>query len=214
MVREVSRIKRPVAICGEIVETEMLAWCSNLRNTMLRAINVGLRTGSEYNTSRLYVWALKQLHVSEWALMRNDKDSGWFMMPKTTLRHLTQQVLDGGNYSAARVPDVNVIMQRGMNLARRIARLESDERWTNAVSKGWRSSALVCRLQLLLKSHKEEGAVSCRAEHVAPRFSLAVLSRWLMQKIRSVTENLTHLITSSQQVVSRIERMHWTAASW
>ena len=85
---DVVRIKRPVVACKELVEPEVVAWCANLRNVLLRAVNVGLSTGSTYNTSRLYMWALKQMRASEWTFMRNDEEGGWSIMPKIVMRGL------------------------------------------------------------------------------------------------------------------------------
>ena len=66
---------------------------------------------------------------------------------------------------------------------------------------------MCANLMLLLKSHKDPGEVSVRTVHSLPSFSLEGLSRWVMQKCRLVMKDFTQLISSSKQVVDRIQRV-------
>ena len=53
--KAVVKIKRPTKACWEMVEKEIKAWSSFLRDGLLRAVDVGARAGGFYNTSKLYV---------------------------------------------------------------------------------------------------------------------------------------------------------------
>ena len=139
--------------------------------------------------------------------MRNDKEGGWTILSNDAMRALTDEVLGGGNYCVVEPPVVNEIRAGSLRLAKRIVSFEEDPRWMKAVCKGWRSSSICASLKLLLKSHKGEGDVKCRAVHAAPVYSLEGLSRWMMQKIRGKLKNLPHLIHASKQVVQRIEAL-------
>ena len=113
-----------------------------------------------------------------WSLMRNDKEGGWTILSNDAMRALTDEVLGGGNYCVVEPPVVNEIRAGSLRLAKRIVSFEEDPRWMKAVCKGWRSSSICASLKLLLKSHKDEGDVKCRAVHAAPVYSLEGLSRW------------------------------------
>ena len=161
---------------------------------MLRSVEVGSKTGLAFNTSKLYLWAVKRLKRSDWCLMRNDKEGAWSIMTRSERRALTLQVLAGGNYEELVDTDQSHVRKRSLDLAKRVADVEGDKRWLAAVGKGWRDSAMVARLCLFLKSHKDQGEVSCRAVHALPCFSLEGLSRWLMGKLRCILEGKPHFI--------------------
>ena len=55
---EVVKIKRPVTMCNQVVAPELEAWCSLFRKNILKAAEVGSKTGTVFNTSKLYAWAL------------------------------------------------------------------------------------------------------------------------------------------------------------
>ena len=53
------RIKRNPQPCNQLVEPEVSAWCRHFRERVLRAADVGARTGRAFNTSRLFMWGLR-----------------------------------------------------------------------------------------------------------------------------------------------------------
>ena len=203
----VVKIKRPIQPCENLVEPEVSAWCRLFRQGLLRAAQNGVETGARFNTSKLYLWAVKRLRRSMWSLMKNDKEGSWSIMQRHEKLDLTRCVLAGGNYEPILGVDLEPIHSRCSSMAKRVAKVEDDERWLAAVAKGWRQSTMIARLRLLLKSHKPEGEVSCRAVHSLPAFSLEGLSRWVMRTCREALVGLDHLVPSSKTVVDRVSKI-------
>ena len=206
--RPVVKIKRPVPPIGNaIVPPELLAWCGLFKRRILRAICCGVEKGGSYNTSELYVWALQRLRLSDWCLMPNDKEGSYSIMTLNDYRRLQLDVLSGGNYESIESIDGSSIRRLGNRLTKRVVEWSGDTRWWAAVAKGWRDSSLFGKLTLLLKSHKPEGQVTCRAIHALPSFSLEGLAKWLMLQRRTLLPGPKHLISSSKMVVDRVSRI-------
>ena len=138
--------------------------------------------------------------------MQNDKDGGWSIMKRIDRTALYNAALDSTNYiRCAGVSEEAFALAR--SLGKRISVLEEDFGWSRAVGKAARSSTVVAKLRLLLKSHKDASKVTCRAIHSLPCFSFEAHSRWLMAQIRERLRGVNHLMRSSAEVVKRLHHV-------
>ena len=200
---EVVRIVRKPAPCTHLVEPELVAWCSRLRNNLLRSVNAGTKQGGDFNSSQLFMWALRQLKNSDYCFLPNDKDGGWSIMRKTDRDDLFLKTLSNGNYMAIDAVDSNC-GEIALGLMRRVVQQEEDPRWFAAMRKASRQSSIVAKLSLLVKSHKDRGEVSCRAVHACPSFGYEAHARWLMQLLRGALVGHESLVRSSKDVVQKL----------
>ena len=204
--KPIAKITRPTLSFNQVEEPELKAWSSAVRSKLVRsklltAMVAANSRGGIFNTSEPFVWALSRLRISWWAMLRNDKEGSWSIMPKDRCEDLFANVLQGSNYIEWSFnSDMDSVAK---SLCKRLS-LE-DERWPMAVSKSERSSKVAAKLMVLVKSH--ESPVSLRAVHSLPCFRFEAFSRWLMTKLRSRLAGLRHLVKSSSQVVREVDKI-------
>ena len=169
-------------------------------------IDIGCVRGGTFNSSRLFVWAIRMLGKSEICFMQNYKDGGWTVMTRNDRKQLHTEVLTHGNYTLWGSVGSDV-MKRSYDFARRIGDFEGNSQWLSLARKSLENSTLVSKLKLLLKSHKDNGSVACRAIHANPTFSFEMHSRWVMGKLRGVLRTQRHLVNSSEVVVKDLSKV-------
>lgn len=60
---QVTKIRRETPVCEKLVDMEVTAWARMLRQALMRAAD-SVKSG-DFNTPRLYIWALRRLKQSE-----------------------------------------------------------------------------------------------------------------------------------------------------
>ena len=64
---------------------------------------------------------------------------------------------------------------------------------------------MISMMKLLIKTHKKAGAVVPRPVHASANSTFKGISRWLVIQLQPILDSLDHVVTSSQEVIRRLQ---------
>ena len=146
----------------------------------MAAAEVSVNRQGGFNSSLLFVWALKRLYASAWSMLPNDKDGSWSIMSVAVRRALYRDAVSGRAYIPICEGEIDADrIRKSYNklLYRVVDATEGDADWVMRLRKSWTNGNLCAKLRLLIKSHKVQGEVSMRAVHATIDWSLEGMAR-------------------------------------
>ena len=159
------RRKPTVAHCPHIVDPDFRPWASCFRRVFLTRIR-SLLGGNHSNTYGLIVFALKQLKTLPYAILMNDKDNGFSVVPIEHMQQVEHKALNPKMYVPVSLPhyEFKPLLVSYRSMSRRIEKLEEVPglaSWINASLSG----PLATTLGYTVKTHKPIGQQTLRTIH-------------------------------------------------
>ena len=207
----------PKKTCGEPLQVinVSLAWVINFKSSMMRAIIEGRKSAardrSYSNITPLVRYALRILKENtQWTAFINDKDKGFSLIKKAWVASMADEVMNNRSLHC-RLDNFNACNTTLRDEYRKLCKdavavYSDDTSLANKLHPPERSSP-IAKLQLSIKTHKNEGDVGVRNIHAAPKFAFIGIAAWVQHIFSSILQQRApHLLRDSFDLKEKISQ--------
>ena len=145
-----------------------------------------------------------------------DKDGGYALVPTNLLPSIDETILKQQIYQEISPLEVRWDLVEPLWMAATRDITKNDERITRAqlTASMFTGATWVAKLQKTVKTHKNQGQVSCRGIHATAPYSFASVGRWVAAVLRGGMQKYQHIMTCTNDLIEKIKTIKVTSKTW
>jgi len=163
---------------------------------------------------RFAFWTLRN---SGWAAWPTDKDGGYAVLPRESIPGIYLSILQSDAYVEIPMRETQWdLMAAPMQGAIRAILKADAGRVTRSQLMGscFVGATWVSRLKCTVKTHKQEGNVSCRAIHTTSSYIFTSIARWVSAVLREGMAPYVHLLQDTRALIKFMSGQTFTHKTW
>ena len=189
---------------------EMRLWTHGLASAVIdkcqHVISKAHRIRSRQSNSLIRL-GLKLLRQAPYAVWKTDKDGGFAIMPHSHAAHVQRQILQSSDYREVNPHEASwEQVQPGLNgVVKHITKVDNRVTKSELTASVFPGSNYISTLTCTVKTHKAQGAITCRAIHSTQHFRFSAVAKWVRAVLKEGMAPYRHIIHDTAQLIDRIK---------